>query len=140
TLGQGSLMRAIGTRTALAGEFVLCMLLIPSIASTASSALPLMLRLVFVLGVCVQGAQAGLNALAAMFYPTAIRATGIGWPLGVARVGSIVGPSLGGLLLSLQWTPDRIFMAGIAPAICAAAAIAAAGALPQQSNAFQVAS
>jgi MFS transporter, AAHS family, 4-hydroxybenzoate transporter len=138
TLTQGHVMRAIGTRAVLIGEFALCILLIPSLASTASS-LALMLAIIFVLGVCVQGAQAGLNALAAMFYPTAIRATGIGWALGVGRVGSIVGPSVGGLLLSLQWTPDRIFMAGMAPAICAAAAIVAASALPREANAFQVA-
>jgi AAHS family 4-hydroxybenzoate transporter-like MFS transporter len=138
TLTQGHIMRAAGTRTALVVEFALCILLIPSLASTAS-ALAAMLATVFVLGVCVQGAQAGLNALAAMFYPTAIRATGIGWALGVGRVGSIVGPSVGGLLLSLQWTPDRIFMAGAAPAMCAAAAILAASALPRRANAFQVA-
>ncbi|HJZ70487.1 MAG TPA: aromatic acid/H+ symport family MFS transporter [Vicinamibacterales bacterium] len=125
TLTQGHIMRATGTRTALVGEFALCMLLIPSLASAASSA-ALMLTIIFVLGVCVQGAQAGLNALAAMFYPTPIRATGVGWALGVGRVGSIVGPSVGGLLLSMQWTPDRIFMAGMAPAICAAAAIVVA--------------
>jgi len=139
TLAQGHLMRATGTRTALIVEFALCILLIPSLASTAAS-LAMMLTIIFVLGICVQGAQAGLNALAAMFYPTAIRATGIGWALGVGRVGSIVGPSVGGVLLSLQWTPDRIFMAGTAPAICAAAAIALASALPQKANAFQVTS
>jgi MFS transporter, AAHS family, 4-hydroxybenzoate transporter len=138
TLTQGHLMRAVGTRTALIVEFVLCILLIPSLASTASS-LVSMLTIIALLGICVQGAQAGLNALAAMFYPTAVRATGIGWALGVGRVGSIVGPSVGGLLLSLQWTPDRIFMAGAAPAVCAAAAIALASALPQRANAFQVA-
>src|SRR5262249_61717816 len=104
------------------------MLLIPSLASAAASQV-VMLAITCVLGVCVQGAQAGLNAQAAMFYPTAIRATGIGWALGVGRVGSIVGPSLGGVLLSLQWTPDRIFLAAMAPAICAAAAIVGAGAL-----------
>ena len=122
TLAQGHIMRAIGTRIALVGEFALCILLIPSLASTAAS-VALMLAIIFVLGICVQGAQAGLNALAAMFYPTPMRATGIGWALGVGRVGSIVGPSVGGWLLSMQWTADRIFMAGMAPAICAAAAI-----------------
>jgi AAHS family 4-hydroxybenzoate transporter-like MFS transporter len=133
TLTQGHFMRAVGSRTALIGEFALCVLLIPSLASTASS-LALILTIIFVLGICVQGAQAGLNALAAMFYPTAIRATGIGWALGVGRVGSIVGPSVGGLLLSMQWTPDRIFMAGMAPAICAAGAIVIASALGQSKN------
>ena len=136
TLTQGHIMRALGMRTALVAEFALCILLIPSLASVTSSA-ALMLAIVFALGICVQGAQAGLNAIAAMFYPTAIRATGVGWALGVGRVGSIVGPSVGGLLLSLQWTADRIFMAGMAPAICAAAAVLAASALPRRANAFQ---
>ena len=138
TLTQGHIMRAIGTRITLVLEFAVCMLLIPSLASTASSLLPT-LAIIFVLGIAVQGAQAGLNALAAMFYPTAIRATGIGWALGVGRVGSIVGPSVGGVLLSLKWTADQIFMAGVAPALCAAAAIVLASALPQKANAFQVA-
>jgi MFS transporter, AAHS family, 4-hydroxybenzoate transporter len=136
TLTQGHIMRTIGTRIALVVEFAVCMFLIPSLASTASS-LPLTLATIFILGIAVQGAQAGLNALAAMFYPTAIRATGIGWALGVGRVGSIVGPSVGGVLLSLQWTADQIFMAGVAPALCAAAAIVLASALPQKANAFQ---
>src|SRR5262249_4286280 len=131
TLTQGHIMRVTGTRSALVGEFALCMLLIPSLASPASS-LPLTLAIIFVLGIPVQGAQAGLNALAAMFYPTTIRATGVGWALGVGRVGSIVGPSLGGMLLSLRWTADQIFMAGVAPAFCAAAAIVLASALPRQ--------
>jgi MFS transporter, AAHS family, 4-hydroxybenzoate transporter len=132
TLTQGHIMQATGTRTALIVEFALCILLIPSLASTASS-LTAMLAIIFVLGIAVQGAQAGLNALAAMFYPTEIRATGIGWALGVGRVGSIVGPSVGGLLLALRWTPDRIFMAGMAPAIVAAAAIVVASALGTRS-------
>jgi AAHS family 4-hydroxybenzoate transporter-like MFS transporter len=138
TLTQGHIMRVTGTRIALVAEFALCMVLIPSLASTASS-LPLTLATIFILGIAVQGAQAGLNALAAMFYPTAIRATGVGWALGVGGVGSIVGPSVGGVLLSLEWTADQIFMAGVAPALCATAAIVLASVLPQKANAFQIA-
>jgi len=138
TLTEGHIMRALGTRSALMVEFAACMLLIPSLAAAAASPAS-MLAIVFALGVVVQGAQAGLNALAAMFYPTAMRATGIGWALGVGRVGSIVGPTVGGMLLSRNWSADEIFMAGIAPAVLAAAAILAASALPQKQNAFQVA-
>jgi len=98
-----------------------------------------MLVVSLVLGVCVQGAQAGLNALAASFYPTTVRATGIGWALGIGRIGSIVGPSVGGVLLSLKWTPDQIFLAGIAPALCAAIAIVLTRWLPERSNAFRTA-
>jgi AAHS family 4-hydroxybenzoate transporter-like MFS transporter len=129
-------MTAIGARTVLIVEFALCVLLIASLANSHSSLAPT-LAATLVLGICVQGAQAGLNALAAGFYPTTVRATGIGWALGVGRIGSIVGPSLGGVLLSLHWRPEQILLAGVAPATCAGAAIILASVLPQRANAFQ---
>ena len=61
----------------------------------------------------------GLNVLAASFYPTPIRSTGAGWALGVGRVGSIIGPLIGGLMVSWQWGLQRIFAAGAAIALCA---------------------
>jgi AAHS family 4-hydroxybenzoate transporter-like MFS transporter len=42
-------------------------------------------------GVCVVGGQTAANALTAGVYPTAVRATGVGWALGIGRIGSIVG-------------------------------------------------
>jgi AAHS family 4-hydroxybenzoate transporter-like MFS transporter len=60
-----------------------------------------------------------------MYYPTVIRSTGVGWALGVGRIGSIIGPFIGGLMLAAQWTPQQIFMAGAIPALCAAAAVIA---------------
>jgi MFS transporter, AAHS family, 4-hydroxybenzoate transporter len=76
-------------------------------------------------GMCVVGAQTASNALAAEFYPTTIRATGIGWALGIGRAGSILGPILGGLLLSYAGDVKRVFWAAaIPPLIAAAAAIA----------------
>jgi len=138
TLFEGSVMKVFGARTLLLFEFLICTALIASLAQVGASLAP-MLMVSLVLGICMQGAQSGLNALAAGFYPTAVRATGIGWALGVGRIGSIVGPSLGGVLLSLNWTPDRIFMAGIAPALCAAIAIVLTRWLPDRSNAFRTA-
>ncbi len=66
-------------------------------------------------GFLVIGTQAGLNALAAIFYPTPIRSTGVGWALGVGRVGSIVGPLLGGVMLGAGWAPKEIILSS---AIC----------------------
>ena len=73
-------------------------------------------------GVCVLGGQLGANAMAALVYPTSSRATGIGWALGVGRIGSIVGPLLGGLLLSLHWEYRLLFALVTVPAITAALA------------------
>ena len=114
-------MKAWGSFSALTSEFVLCLLLIGSLASIKS--FPLMMIATFLLGFFVQGAQAGLNALSATFYPTSIRSTGVGWALGVGRFGSIVGPVFGGIMMSLEWSPRQIFFAGAIPALLAALAV-----------------
>jgi AAHS family 4-hydroxybenzoate transporter-like MFS transporter len=51
----------------------------------------------FMAGFLVLGIQSGLNVLGAMIYPTSLRANGSGWQLGIGRLGSIVGPLVGGL-------------------------------------------
>jgi len=121
SLLQGRMMNSWGSFAVLLSEFALCLLLIGSLAFVAS--FPLMMVVIFLLGCLVQGAQAGLNALSATFYPTSIRSTGVGWALGVGRTGSIVGPILGGIMVSHNWTLQQIFFAGAIPALLAAVAI-----------------
>ncbi|HET6838627.1 MAG TPA: MFS transporter [Bradyrhizobium sp.] len=77
---------------------------------------------IFVAGFCIVGGQIAANALAATFYPTAMRATGVGWALGIGRVGSIVGPLVGGALLTLKWSAGSVFGAAALAALCAALA------------------
>ena len=66
-------------------------------------------------GAVLQGGQVGFNAVAATFYPTAIRSTGAGWALGIGRLGSIVGPIIGGLLLSEGASDTVVFVVAAAP-------------------------
>jgi AAHS family 4-hydroxybenzoate transporter-like MFS transporter len=117
-------MKGIGVFPAILGEFLASLGLV-ILASQIFANFQVMMAVTFMLGVTVQGAQAGINALSAMYYPTVIRSTGVGWALGVGRVGSIIGPFIGGLMLAAQWTPQQIFMAGAVPALCAAAAVIA---------------
>lgn len=77
----------------------------------------------FFAGVGIIGGQTGANVLAASFYPTYIRSTGVGWALGIGRIGSIVGPVLGGVMLSLHWPLTTIFLAAAIPAFVGASAI-----------------
>lgn len=77
---------------------------------------------IFAAGFCVIGGQIAANALAAAFYPTSVRATGVGWALGIGRIGSIVGPLVGGMLMTMQWSTASLFMAAAAAALCAALA------------------
>ena len=75
---------------------------------------------IFVAGFCVVGGQIAANALTAGFYPTSVRATGVGWALGIGRIGSIIGPLVGGVLLAAKWSTSAVFVAAAAAALCAA--------------------
>lgn len=78
-------------------------------------------------GFCLSGAQTGLNAYAPGCYPTLARATGVSWMLGIGRSGSILGSSIGGVLLSLGWGFQSIFLALALPACIAAVAMLGGG-------------
>jgi len=85
-------------------------------------------------GFGVIGAQIGCNALAAAVYPTAIRATGVGWALGVGRIGAIVGPLVGGVLLAHHWAPGPIILMAVIPALIAAGAVLMLGVVRKTSG------
>lgn len=136
TVLQGPLMNRFGVYASIVVEFASSLVLV-LLASSIFSNFPVMMLVTFILGVTVQGCQAGLNALSAMYYPTTMRSTGVGWALGVGRVGSIVGPLIGGMMLGLQWTPPEIFRAGAVPALCAIAAVIASNYLQGQRSPYR---
>jgi AAHS family 4-hydroxybenzoate transporter-like MFS transporter len=74
---------------------------------------------IFCAGFCIVGGQIASNALTATYYPTAIRSTGVGWALGIGRIGSIVGPLVGGVMLSRQVGAQTLFTAAAVPALIA---------------------
>ncbi|PRD14600.1 MFS transporter [Pantoea coffeiphila] len=78
--------------------------------------------LIFLMGITMNGAQSGLQTLAATFYPTHCRATGIAWMQGVGRFGGVAGTMMSAQLLSQQWQADSILMFLSVPALLAAAA------------------
>jgi AAHS family 4-hydroxybenzoate transporter-like MFS transporter len=88
----------------------------------AGTSAPLEACAVFAAGFCVIGAQTGANSLAAESYSTAVRSTGVGWALGIGRIGSIVGPVLGSVLLSSQLRVEQVFWAAAVPPLIAAGA------------------
>ena len=87
----------------------------------AGTSIPMLFGTVFLTGFCVVGGQIAANALTAESYPTAIRSTGVGWALGIGRVGSIIGPVVGGALLALHWQPRHVLLIGAVPMLIAAA-------------------
>ena len=111
-----------------------------SIASIGQPGLSLVMFFVaiFMAGWCVVGGQPGINSLAAMFYPTYLRSTGIGWGLGIGRIGAIVGPFFGGQLMALHWTNRELFYAAAIPAFVSAAGHLFAALLHEASGARAV--
>jgi MFS transporter, AAHS family, 4-hydroxybenzoate transporter len=90
-----------------------------------SGASPMLLGLtITAAGLGIIGGQNASHALAAAFYPIAIRSTGVGWALGIGRIGSIAGPVLGGLLLARGTAIGQVFWAAAIPAVIAATAAA----------------
>jgi AAHS family 4-hydroxybenzoate transporter-like MFS transporter len=87
--------------------------------------LAILTTVVFIAGVCVTGGQAAINALAATYYPTELRSTGIGAGLGVGRMGAIIGPTLASVLLGHGWSARDLFLAAAVPPLIAAAAMLA---------------
>jgi AAHS family 4-hydroxybenzoate transporter-like MFS transporter len=87
---------------------------------------------VFGAGFCLAGSQVGVNALAAGFYPTANRATGVAWANGVGRIGSVLGSMVGGILLgSGLGLPAMFTLIGI-PVVIAGACMLAKGMVAPQ--------
>ncbi len=105
------------------------------IAAVALANLPylVLLATIFIMGVCVVGGQLGANGLSAAKYPARMRTTGVGWALGIGRLGGIFGPGLGGFLLAQGWQAPHILLCA-----CLTAAIAALCVVVMQLPAAQV--
>jgi MFS transporter, AAHS family, 4-hydroxybenzoate transporter len=76
----------------------------------------------FISGVLVIGAQQNSPAMSVQLYPQRMRAAGAGWQFAAGRLGSIIGPIVGGLLLTSGITYETLFVLVAAPALFAAGA------------------
>ncbi len=83
----------------------------------------LVLLPIFAAGFCVIGGQPAISAITAEYYPTFIRSSGVGWSLGIGRIGSITGPLVGGLFLEMHWGNDRLFLTAAIPSVIAGFAV-----------------
>jgi len=71
------------------------------------------------IGFGMQGGFVGLYAVSARLYPTEIRNTGIGWGIGAGRLGAVVGPKVGGILVGMGLTLTTNFMIFALPVVVA---------------------
>ncbi len=94
------------------------------IAVIALVALPyaMLLLMTFLAGATIIGSQTGANGTCGKLYPARMRTSGLGWALGIGRLGGIAAPVLGGYLLALGLPPPHIFLSACLFALIAAAA------------------
>jgi AAHS family benzoate transporter-like MFS transporter len=74
-------------------------------------------------GASTIGTQIVANAYTGQFYPMAIRATGLGWALGIGRSGAILAPILIGVLVGMSLPLQQNFMAIAIPAVIGMVAV-----------------
>ena len=96
------------------------------IAVIALVALPyaMLLLMTFLAGATIIGSQTGANGTCGKLYPARMRTSGLGWALGIGRLGGIAAPVLGGYLLARGLAPTHIFLSACLFALIAAAATA----------------
>ena len=117
---MAAFIRRLGIIPVLIAGFVIGCVSIALIGQVAAS-LGLLFLVVFLAGWGVVGNQGTLNALAATYYPTYLRSTGVGWCLGIGRVGAIVGPLFAGELMRRNWANQQLFLAAASLALIATA-------------------
>ncbi|MDB5368543.1 MAG: major facilitator superfamily 1 [Roseomonas sp.] len=118
----GWLMDRFNGNIIIAVGFALTSVAIYAVGLVAGQ-LSLLMVVVFVAGALMNTAQSSLPALAAEFYPTQGRATGVAWMLGLGRFGGIAGSFLVAELARREMTFGAIFTIVAIPGLVAAAAL-----------------
>ena len=95
--------RALGLIYAIGGLFTMAM-------GYAAASFALLYLLAFVSGACLNGANTGMNALSARYYPTQARATGSSWMHGVGRMGAILSAFAGAEMMALNLSFENVFL------------------------------
>jgi MFS family permease len=115
----------------LLGSLVLSALLIAAFGAVVHR-LELALWTALLLGVLSNAVMAGLYAVGPPLYPTEVRATGMGWAIGIGRLGAILAPLASGALLDQGWAPAHLYFLFSVPFVIAAIAMLVIGPSPSR--------
>ena len=109
-------------RRVLVAAFMVAAVGIAGVGLTAPSAAGVTAMEVLV-GLGLGCASSAVIALSAVAYSTAMRSTGVGWAMGLGRIGSFIGPLVIGALAAAAWGVPAVF--GVLGSACLAGAAAA---------------
>jgi benzoate transport len=71
------------------------------------------------IGAFIFGSMAGLYSIAPTLYPAAIRTTGMGWSIGIGRIGAIIAPSIVGAMVDGGWKTSDLYYVFAVPLVVA---------------------
>ena len=129
----GVLIDRFGPERALALHYAAGIVFIASIALLTMPYL-ILVGAIFFAGMTIVGSQTGANGACGKLYPARMRTSGLGWALGIGRLGGIAAPVLGGWLLSIGLPPRQIFLSACGFALIAAVATALLALRPQRAQ------
>jgi MFS transporter, AAHS family, 4-hydroxybenzoate transporter len=115
----GPAMDRLGSYASLAVVYFAGVVFVALLGIAISAPPWALLTAAFCAGFCVSGGQKSVIALSAIFYPAPIRSTGVGWALGIGRLGGIGGPLLVGVLLGYHLSAASLFYAAAVPLLFA---------------------
>ena len=129
TVAMGVLIDRLGIFKVVTWSYLIGALAIAAIGLGGGPAV--LVPALFFTGTCMMGTQITMYAVAAMVYPTAIRATGVGTTMGWGRAGSICGPLLGTAFVALHWSISADFLVALIPIFLGALFVFVIGRLPK---------
>ncbi len=106
---MGVVSAPLGIRRSIGGFSFLTAVFMVAV-SLSEASLMLLYALILVMTVFSAGTMAGMYALAARVYPVEVRSSGVGWGIGVGRIGAIIAPLLAGYLLEQGLGGDTLFV------------------------------
>ncbi|WP_394833044.1 MFS transporter [Pendulispora rubella] len=98
-----------------------CAVVFGMVARDLSMAFPVAL----LIGAFIFAAMVGLYSLTPSLYPPSIRTTGVGWAIGIGRLGAILAPSTAGFLVEGGWQNSALYALYALPLLAAAAMVMA---------------
>jgi len=107
-----SVIGKLGIRSVLMITSLVAIVSIATI-SHVTAGTSIILTLIGAIGAGLITGCIGQSALAVSLYPASLRTTGVGWAAACGRIGSIVGPAIGGAMLSLRWSARDIILTAI---------------------------
>lgn len=90
---------------------------------SSASVIVLALGAGVLVGMLINGCIAGLYTLAPSLYPASVRSTGVGWGIGIGRIGAIIAPLITGALLDASWSAVQLYLAVGAVVLISAVAV-----------------